>query len=175
MVLALGRTSLLAIVVPFLLWLLPLSATAVVDVYEFQTPEDEARYEYLIDELRCPKCQNQNLSGSDSQIANDLRRELRRMITEGQSDSEIKDFMVARYGDYVLYRPRLTSKTYALWFGPIALLGLGAFVLILIVRSRGKAQSASVNSSATPMSDEEQQALQSMLDNPIQSNKNERN
>ena len=140
---------------------------AVVDIRQFKSPEDEARYHVLIDELRCPKCQNQNLSGSDSQIAQDLRRELFRMINEGYNDDEIKDFMVARYGDYVLYRPRLSNKTYALWFGPGVLLLVGVIALVLVVRSRTK-----VSVKATePMSNDELNKLQSMLDD---SNKDEK-
>ncbi|MBB6521794.1 cytochrome c-type biogenesis protein [Pseudoteredinibacter isoporae] len=110
------------------------SAQAVVDLYEFDDPSLRERYLVLVDELRCPKCQNQNLSGSDSPIASDLRRELHRLLQEGQSDEEIKDYMVARYGDYVLYRPRLGAKTLLLWGGPIALLLLGLIVAFFIFR-----------------------------------------
>lgn len=110
------------------------SAQAVVDLYEFNDPSLRERYLVLVDELRCPKCQNQNLSGSDSPIAADLRRELHRLLQEGQSDEEIKDYMVARYGDYVLYRPRLGAKTIMLWGGPVALLLLGLIVAIFVFR-----------------------------------------
>ncbi len=132
---------------------------AVVDIREFKSPEDEARYHRLIDELRCPKCQNQNLSGSDSQIAQDLRRELYRMINDGDSDKEIKDFMVARYGEYVLYRPRLNENTYALWFGPGVLLLIGIVVLALVVRKR----MATPAKTTEAMSDDELNKLNTML------------
>lgn len=132
---------------------------AVVDIREFKSEADEQRYQTLMDELRCPKCQNQNLSGSDSQIASDLRRELYRMIDEGQSSSEIKTFMVDRYGDYILYRPRLTQDTYALWFGPGLLLLLGLVVLVWIVRKR----SMKANVSAQEMTKDEKARLEAMI------------
>lgn len=121
-----------------LLFLLLLGSNtwAVIDTYEFDTDVERLRYHSFINEMRCPKCQNQNLSGSDSPIAMDLRRELYEMIQDGRSDKEIVDFMVERYGDYILYRPRVTSVTYLLWFGPAALLLLGIVVLIMIVRQR---------------------------------------
>lgn len=116
------------------LLLVSLSAQAVVDLYEFDDPALRERYLVLVDELRCPKCQNQNLAGSDSPIASDLRRELHRLLQEGQDDVEIKDYMVARYGDYVLYRPRLNAKTLLLWGGPLGLLFLGLIVAFWIFR-----------------------------------------
>ncbi len=140
--------------------LLVASAQAVVDVREFQSADDEQRYNSLIEELRCPKCQNQNLNGSDSQIASDLRRELYRMINEGQSDVDIKTFMVDRYGDYILYKPRLSTGTFVLWFGPAFLLLIGVLVLIWIVRKR-----AALPADATlDMSEQERQKLKAMLD-----------
>ncbi|WP_353411097.1 cytochrome c-type biogenesis protein [Pseudoteredinibacter isoporae] len=119
---------------PLFLLMITVSAQAVVDLYEFNDPSLRERYLVLVDELRCPKCQNQNLAGSDSPIASDLRRELHRLLQEGQSDEEIKDYMVARYGDYVLYRPRLGLNTLLLWGGPIALLLLGLIVAFFIFR-----------------------------------------
>ncbi len=110
-------------------WLLP--AQAVIEVYDFDTPEKEADYKKLIDELRCLVCQNQNLKDSDAELAQDLRRETYEMLQEGKSRQEVIDFMVARYGDFVLYRPQFKSSTYLLWLGPFALL---VIVLILFVR-----------------------------------------
>ena len=136
-------------------------AYAVVDVREFQSEADEQRYHSLIEELRCPKCQNQNLNGSDSQIASDLRRELFRMIDEGQSDGEIKSFMVDRYGDYILYKPRLNAGTFVLWFGPAFLLLVGVIVLIWIVRKRATAVQSGP---AAAMTEQEQQKIDAMLE-----------
>lgn len=119
-----------------LLMLFSLAAVAATDVYEFETDEQRERFQRFTYELRCPKCQSQNLAGSDSMISQDLKRELRRMIIEGQSDQEIEDFMVARYGDFVLYKPRFQASTYLLWLGPAALMliGLGVFGWILYKR-----------------------------------------
>lgn len=111
-----------------------LSCYAVVDIRDFQTTEQQQRYQVLIAELRCPKCQNQNLAGSDSPIAKDLRQELYRLLTEGESDKGIKQFMVARYGDYVLYRPKVQSNTLVLWFGPLAMAVVAFLVIILVLR-----------------------------------------
>src|SRR5690625_1846869 len=101
-----------------------------IDAYEFDNEVDRKRYVSFIEEMRCPKCQNQNLSGSDSPIAADLRRELYFLIQDGRSDMEIVDFMVERYGEYILYRPRLSSATVLLWFGPVVLLILAIVILI---------------------------------------------
>lgn len=117
-----------------LLVLLAPLAGAVIDVQQFDTPRQEARYEALIDELRCPKCLNTNLSGSDSPIAADLRRSVAEMIREGRSDQQIRDYLVERYGDFILYRPRLTAATFLLWFGPGLLLLIGFVVIWVMVR-----------------------------------------
>ena len=126
-----GRWILLVIL--FLTAGAPLAA---IDVHEFNNDVERQRYQSFIDEMRCPKCQNQNLSGSDSPIAEDLRRELYAMIQDGRSDKEIVDFMVERYGDYILYRPRLTAATVMLWVGPAILFLAGLVILIIIVRQR---------------------------------------
>ena len=116
------------------LLLLPTLALGAIDVYEFETAEQEARFKALSDELRCPKCLNTNLSGSDSPIASDLRRTVARMVVEGYSDQEIRDYLLERYGDFILYRPRLTPQTLLLWFGPALLLALGAVVVFNMAR-----------------------------------------
>lgn len=116
-----------------------LSSFAAIEVHEFDNEIDRQRYQSFIEEMRCPKCQNQNLAGTNSPIAVDLRRELELMIKEGKSDKEIVDFMVERYGEFILYRPRLSSATLLLWATPIVLLVFGIVVLLLIVRKRRKA------------------------------------
>ncbi|WP_039913583.1 cytochrome c-type biogenesis protein [Cellvibrio mixtus] len=109
---------------------------AAIDVHEFKNETNRQRYQSFIDEMRCPKCQNQNLSGSDSPIAMDLRNELYLMIEAGKSDQEIVSFMVERYGEFILYRPRLSPATLLLWATPVLLLVFGALLLLLIVRKR---------------------------------------
>ncbi len=103
---------------------------------------DEATEKRLIaisSELRCLVCQNESLSGSNAELAYDLRREIRAMIREGKSDNEIMDFMVGRYGDFVRYRPPLKGVTLALWFGPGLLLVGGLTTLVVYLRRRNKA------------------------------------
>lgn len=106
------------------------------EVYAFDDDKQRERFQRFTHELRCPKCQSQNLAGSDSMISQDLKRELHRLIREGKTDEEVVDFMVSRYGDFVLYRPPLQSNTYLLWFGPAILvfIGLGVFGWVLYKR-----------------------------------------
>ncbi len=110
-------------------------AGAVVELFEFATPAQEAQYKRLVDELRCPKCLNTNLSGSNGPIAGDLRREVYEQVTAGRSDDEIRDFMQARYGDFILYRPPLNYGTVVLWGLPIFLLIVALMVVLNIIRS----------------------------------------
>ena len=113
------------------------SAHAVVELYKFDDEVTQKRYQSFTEELRCPKCQNQNLAGSDSAIAGDLRRELYRLLMEGQSDKEITDFMVNRYGDFVLYRPPLKENTLLLWGLPLVLLFIGILIVaFMLVRKK---------------------------------------
>lgn len=112
------------------------SAQAVIDTYEFGNDEQQLQYKILTEELRCPKCQNQNLADSNAPIAADMRREIHRMVSEGQSNQNVVDFMVARYGDFVNYRPRRDSSTLVLWYGPIAMLLVGALVLVVLTRRK---------------------------------------
>jgi cytochrome c-type biogenesis protein CcmH len=102
----------------------------------FDDPELQARYEHIIEEVRCLKCQNQSIKDSNAFLAGDLRREIRRMLTEGKTDDEIYDFLVTRYGEFALYRPRMSGKTLVLWIAPIALLLAGGLVLVNILRRR---------------------------------------
>lgn len=106
--------------------LIAVNALAAVETFEFTDESQRLRYQHLIDELRCPKCQNQNLAGSDAPIAHDLRSQLYRLLREGRSDAEIQDYMVTRYGDYILYRPPLRKKTVLLWASPFGLLLVAA-------------------------------------------------
>jgi len=140
-----------------------ISAMAAIDIHEFANDVERDRYQSFIDEMRCPKCQNQNLAGSDSPIAMDLRNQLYAMIKDGRSDKEIVDFMVERYGEFILYRPRLSPSTLILWALPVLLLALGGVVLLLIVRKR---RMASIDA-ATSLSSEEQQKLNDLLEGKL--------
>ncbi len=142
--------------------LLSFNALAAIDTYEFNDEAERQRFRVLTEELRCPKCQNQNIADSNAPIANDLRREIHRMLDEGQSDEQIVDFLVTRYGDFVMYRPPLTAKTLLLWFGPAALLLLALLVVLNIVRRRR--QAASAPAATAELSDAERQRLSQLLD-----------
>jgi cytochrome c-type biogenesis protein CcmH len=142
--------------------LLATSALAVVDIYEFDTASQRERYFQLSEELRCPKCQNQNLAGSDSQIAGDLRRELRRLLEEGKTDREIKRFMVDRYGEFVLYNPPLQKSTVVLWGLPFLLFLIGVTSVLVLVKRR-KASKVG-GASGDTLSSEEKQTLDDLLD-----------
>ncbi|MEX2125794.1 MAG: cytochrome c-type biogenesis protein [Woeseia sp.] len=102
----------------------------------FDDPQLQARYEEIISEVRCLQCQNESLKDSNAFLAVDLRREIRRMLTEGKSDAEIYDFLVQRYGEFALYRPRMSGTTMLLWLAPLLLLGTGAVVAVKVVRDR---------------------------------------
>jgi cytochrome c-type biogenesis protein CcmH len=97
---------------------------------------EEARFRALATSLRCVMCQNQSLADSDALIAHDLRRQILAMMREGKSDPQIRAFLVARYGEFVLYKPRVEPATWLLWFGPFALLLAGGTTIFAIVRKR---------------------------------------
>ena len=130
---------------------------AQVDTFEFATEEQQARFRRLSDELRCPMCQNTNLTGSPGGTAEDLRREIHRMIIEGMTDEEIEQFMFERYGDFIFYRPRLRPATVLLWFGPLLFLLIGAAVGVGVWR-RAKSRQP-----ATGLDPAQQAALQDIL------------
>lgn len=116
----------------------------------------EARFQSLSKELRCLVCQNQSLFDSPAELAADFRREIRTMMREGKSDEEIKAFLVARYGDFVLFRPPVSAKTYALWATPFVLLGAGALALFVLARRRRPEE--------PPLDERERQLAEKLLD-----------
>lgn len=135
-------------------------AHAAIDTYQFANDTDRERFHELTKELRCPKCQNQDIADSNAPIAADLRKEIFRMLGEGKDNQQIIDFMVDRYGDFVRYRPALTGKTALLWFGPAGLLLGGLVIIVVIVRRRRVQRSDSPNT----LSVEERQRLDQLLD-----------
>jgi cytochrome c-type biogenesis protein CcmH len=102
----------------------------------FDDPVLNERYWGLIREIRCPLCLNESIADSGAPVAADLRREVHRLVAEGKSDEEVKEFLSSRYGDFVLYRPRVEPVTYALWGAPFFLLLVGAFVFWRVLRVR---------------------------------------
>ncbi|MEI2455553.1 cytochrome c-type biogenesis protein [Lysobacter firmicutimachus] len=118
----------------------------------FHDDAEERRFHALVAELRCVMCQNQSLADSNAQIARDLRREVLTLMRQGQDDAQIKQFLVARYGEFVLYRPQVESKTWLLWFGPALVLLAGGFAVARLARGRRNASAP-----ADARSDEEQE------------------
>jgi len=124
------------VIVVLVFVLFAFSASGIDTGKAFDDPEMQARYERIIAEVRCVTCQNQNIRDSNAFIAADLRREIRRLMGEGKTDAEIKDFLVTRYGDFVLYRPRFSGKTLALWVAPFLLVLFGSIAIFRVVRHR---------------------------------------
>ena len=104
----------------------------------FNDTAEEKRFHALVSELRCVMCQNQSLADSNAQIAYDLRAEVLQLMREGRTDAQIKQFLVQRYGEFVLYRPQVESGTWLLWFGPALLVLVGGVVVARIVRRRAR-------------------------------------
>ncbi len=117
-------------------WLLIGVSWAIDPEPAFEDPVLEATYQSLVREVRCLVCQNQTIADSNAQLAADLRREIRGLLAEGATREEVADFLVARYGEFVLYRPRLQPATWALWGAPVILLLIGGVVFARILRSR---------------------------------------
>ena len=120
------------------------SVVAAIDAYSFPNDDLRKRYNGLIDELRCPQCLNTNLAGSDSMISKDLRREVHRLVLDGKSDDEVRDFMQQRYGDFILYKPQVKASTYVLWFGPLVLFFIAVIVLVKLISRRRNAPDKNV-------------------------------
>ena len=137
-----------------LLFVLP--AAAVIETYEFSSPELEARYRRLSQELRCPKCQNQNIADSNAPISEDLRRLLYRQLEAGASDEEILEDMVRRYGEFVRYRPDFDRNTAMLWLAPVLFLVIGVGLAAVVLRRARGGEPAVLDS-------EEQARLEALL------------
>ncbi len=131
------------------------AAEGAIEAFTFADATQEARYRALTEEFRCPKCLNTNLAGSDAPIAADLRSTVHRLILEGATDQAIRDYLQARYGDFVLYNPPVRRGTLLLWVAPGMLLVIGfAMVVVLARRRRGAAE---------PLSEVDQARLDALL------------
>jgi cytochrome c-type biogenesis protein CcmH len=130
-------------------------AEGVIDAFTFRNAEQEARYQALTQEFRCPKCLNTNLAGSDSPIAADLRVTVHRLILEGASDKEIRAYLVERYGEFVLYDPPVRAGTLLLWLGPALLLMVGFTLIFVLARRRRDA--------AAPLDEAQRARLDALL------------
>jgi len=145
-----------------LLLLCSFIVSAAIDVYQFDDPEKEKRFQELAYELRCPKCQNQNLADSNAEIAKDLRTKIQQMLVADKTNPEIVDYMVERYGDFVLYEPRVKPQTYLLWYGPAAFILLGLMLVFWIIRGRMKNKN-SVTENNTALTEAEVKQLDALL------------
>ncbi|MCX2522705.1 cytochrome c-type biogenesis protein [Larsenimonas rhizosphaerae] len=128
---------------------------------QFDTPALAARYDALNDVLRCPKCENQAIGDSHSMIAADMRASVARLLREGRSDEAIRHYMVERFGDYVLYDPRLTLRTWLLWGGPLLVLAIGLAIMVGVVRARTRSRDT-----VSALAPEEQARLDDLLGDP---------
>lgn len=136
-----ARLLLLVLLIP----LASLNANAVIETYEFSTPELEVRYKALSQELRCPKCQNQNIADSNAPISRDLRAIVHQQLEAGASDEEIIVYLVDRYGEFVRYRPGVDNNTFWLWSAPLILLLMALTVVWLQIRGDRKASTVESN------------------------------
>jgi cytochrome c-type biogenesis protein CcmH len=139
-----------------------LPSFAAIDTYQFSDAQKQERFQKLTNELRCPKCQNQNIADSNAEIAADLRAKIHLMLEENKSDEDIVNYMLERYGDFVLYQPRLSKQTILLWTLPAGLLVVGLITIIFIVRFRKKTAQAQAETSE--LSAEQQQKLAQLLE-----------
>lgn len=113
--------------------------SAPVETFQFDSPETEKTFHKLSEELRCLVCQNQNVAESNADLAKDLRLEIYTMLSDGKTEDEIVDFMVQRYGDYVLYRPPFKPMTWLLWFGPVIIFAIALIFVVRFMRSQDDA------------------------------------
>ncbi|AHX31992.1 cytochrome c-type biogenesis protein [Aeromonas hydrophila] len=134
-------------------------ALAAIDVYTFDSDAQEQTFRELTKELRCPKCQNQDIADSNAGLAKDLRDKTYQMVREGKDKQEVVDYMVARYGNFILYNPPLMASTLILWLGPLLVIVIG--VVMVVVRSRRRPAAATPADSA--LSAEEQRRLAALL------------
>lgn len=132
--------------------------------FKFQDPAQAEDFRRLTAELRCLVCQNESLAGSQADLAQDLRKEVYRLLQSGKSREEVITFLVDRYGDFVLYDPPLKPSTYPLWFGPLLLAGVGGLFLLLTLRKKKEAREEA-------LSPEERQRLQALLADDSNPNK----
>ena len=146
-----------ALVITLLLFLLMTTAQAVQPGEQLDDPVLEARARAISAELRCLVCQNESIDQSDADLAHDLRMLVRQRLQAGDTDQQVRDYFVRRYGDFILLKPPVKSVTYLLWFGPFALLAVGALGVFVFLRRRGAA------APPVPLNAQEQQQLAGLL------------
>lgn len=146
----------------FILFSITTTAVAVDKVtVEFTEPAQESRYLHLIEELRCVVCQNQSLADSNADLAQDLRNQVREMIIQGKTNQQITEYLVSRYGDFVLYNPPLRPKTYILWVAPSLLAIFALLAIIYFVRRHSRITAAAT----TELAEAEREKIKQALEN----------
>ena len=150
----------------FLLSLASINAFSAFNTYQFDDPEKKQLFDKLINELRCTVCQNQTIAGSNADLAKDLRDKTYKMVKEGKTEQQIKDFMVDRFTDFVLYRPPVKKSTYLLWAGPFILMLLAIIFLIIQIRNR-------IHSAPVDINPQQHERIQKLLKTDNKDNKND--
>lgn len=140
-----------------LLLLFSVNVQAKFETHDFATPQMEKDYNVLVAELRCLVCQNQNLADSNAELAQDMRLKVYKLLSEGSEREEVVDYMVARYGDFVMYRPPVKSSTFLLWFGPLIFFVIAAGVVMSYMRRQKSVTDGTVD-------DQQQKKAHSLLD-----------
>ncbi len=138
---------------------LPATATAAIDVYEFESQQKEKEFHELTATLRCPKCQNNSIADSNAELAKDMRQKTYEMLSEGKSKQDVIDYMVARYGNFVTYNPPIMASTLILWAGPLLFIVIGFTVLVL----RSRKNSVSKPAKGQLFDEKEQARLQALM------------
>jgi cytochrome c-type biogenesis protein CcmH len=120
---------------------------AAIEIREFSTEENRETFHNLTKELRCPKCQNQDIADSNAPIAKDMRQQVHRLVEEGKSHDQVVDYMIERFGEFVTYKPKVSSETLVLWYGPWVLIAVGGIVIAMLAyRKRGSTANAKISS-----------------------------
>ena len=170
------KKSLLLLLTPFAL-LFAAASFADIDVRNFETDEARDTYQALTRELRCPKCQNQDIADSNAPIAQDMRAQVHRLVEEGKSHEQVVDYMIERFGEFVTYKPKVSSETYLLWYGPWVFVAIGLVAIVAIARKKrmvahqndsdakkGKEDGVSLNSEEPVGPPDQSKSVQALLD-----------
>ncbi|MBU3823480.1 MAG: cytochrome c-type biogenesis protein CcmH [Candidatus Oceanisphaera merdipullorum] len=137
--------------------LLTAPVQAATSTYDFSSPEQEQTFRELTKELRCPKCQNQDIGDSDAELAKDLRDKSYELLQAGKSKQEVIDYMAARYGNFILYKPPFMASTMILWFGPVLVILVGLFIVVMRTRKQPR------NTTDSALSVEQEARLNELL------------
>ncbi len=146
--------KILSVLIAFIVFSQPVFAN--VDVYKFTSEENRLEYLALTKELRCPKCQNQDIADSNAPIAADMRREVHRLLEKGKSQEQVVEFMVERFGDFVTYKPKLSAETFMLWYGPWIFIAFGVVIIGFVLKKKATfSRQSNEQSEITGCSDQE--------------------